>query len=49
LVPARFRGRVLSYSRGFLSKPFEALWREVIQEWYPHGQEPGEGGQDATG
>ena len=34
LVPDDFPGRSITYSRGFLAKPFAALWREQLADWY---------------
>jgi hypothetical protein len=38
--PKSFRGRVYTYSRSFFTRPVAALWKQILQEWYPSSEVP---------
>jgi hypothetical protein len=33
VAPKSYRGRVMTYSKGFLSRSMKDLWREAVEEW----------------
>jgi hypothetical protein len=33
VAPRTYQGRVMTYSKGFLSQSMDALWREQLREW----------------
>jgi hypothetical protein len=33
VAPKTYQGRVMTYSKGFLSRPIETLWRESLEDW----------------
>jgi hypothetical protein len=33
VAPKTYSGRVMTYSKGFLSKSMQSLWREQLQDW----------------
>jgi hypothetical protein len=33
VAPKSYGGRVMTYSRGFLTRPMEVLWREELNDW----------------
>jgi hypothetical protein len=38
--PTTFPGRIYTYSRSFFTRPVAALWKQILQEWYPSSEVP---------